>query len=283
MPAFADFIDRLSPDDITVLSTYENKLVYTLQPGRFTCYDTTNKLYLDEVDFVVMRGSYDQLHYVSRFCAYNNVPIMNDYSLYYNGTKVAQTVIFLEEEVPFIPTIFSIDHQLLIDAAEHQFGYPFILKTSKGSHGDSNYLIKNRQKAEQIVAAEPGVPFIAQEYCPNDFDYRFLVAGNQHLVFERRGEGDSHLNNTSKGGGATVASSDLPQEIITGAHRVAKRLGLNIAGIDVVPNRETGQHYFLEVNSQPQIRTGALLGEKDALVASFLANPQGGVGSLNDS
>ena len=276
LPALADYVRELAPEGAEVLATHCDQLVYSLRQGSFECLDTTHNFDVSQADYVIMRGPSVQVYYLSRFCAARHVPLMNDFSLYYNGTKVAQTIQFYEEDVPFLPTLYTAHLKLLTEQAEKTFNYPYILKSATGSHGDSNYLVRSREQAHELIAKEPDVPFIAQEYCPNDRDYRLLVAGDGHMVIERHGNGDSHLNNTSKGAAATLANDVLPEAIFDGAHRIARRLGLTVAGIDVMPNRETGAFYFLEVNSQPQLRTGALLDGKRELIARLLQHPTAG-------
>jgi D-alanine-D-alanine ligase-like ATP-grasp enzyme len=49
---------------------------------------------------------------------------------------------------------------------------------------------------------------------------------------------------------------------------------MTFAGVDVMQNKETGKYYFLEVNMQPQLTTGALLKEKQALLVDFFSGLQ---------
>jgi glutathione synthase/RimK-type ligase-like ATP-grasp enzyme len=187
--------------------------------------------------------------------------------MYYSGSKVSQTLVFLEENVDFIPTYYANDSRVLTAYVANKVGYPYILKANNGTQGNSNYLVQSVEDAERILAGEPDIDFIAQDYCRNDRDYRLLMVGPAKLVFERRGQAGSHLNNTSKGGSAQPVPEDaLQAHIVPQAQAIASRLGLVVAGFDVVPELETGKQYFLEVNSQPQLRTGMLLEQKQALV-----------------
>jgi glutathione synthase/RimK-type ligase-like ATP-grasp enzyme len=139
-----------------------------------------------------------------------------------------------------------------------------------GSHGDSNYLIKDKDHAEKIIKEEPETEFVAQEYCPNDRDYRILIIGNKELIFERRGGVDTHLNNTSKGGLAKIAEDDLPKDIVSKARQLALGYNLTLSGVDTMPKLDSDEYYFLEINFQPQIATGVLLDEKKLLITELL-------------
>lgn len=261
------FLDNLLGKDAEVLSTHLDYIEYLLEPGVFAAHDTMNDIDLTSVDCVFMRGPKlrarsDLAYYLSRYCAWNNIPFMNDYSGHYPGTKVAQSIVFLEEKAPFLATLHIARTELLVQRAQERFGFPYILKSNIGSHGEANYLVRDAEQARRILAQKPNVDFLAQEFCPNDRDYRLLLMGDTKLTFERRGKDGSHLNNTSQGGDAALADDVLPPEIVADSHRIARRLGLTIAGVDVMPNSSTGSYYFLEVNSQPQLYTGAFLAQK---------------------
>lgn len=254
--------------------TYLDDIVYLMDNGIFEAFDSRNQRDVAEYDAVFIRARgmksfIAHAYYLSRYCQYRGIPCPNDYSAYYCGTKIAQTIIFLEEQAPFIKTIYTLNNKELISRAQQELTFPYILKAVNASHGDSNHLIRDHAHAEQVLADDPEADFMAQSYCPNDRDYRLLIMGDTQLIFERRGKADSHLNNTSAGGEATLSHDELPEHIIAKAHDVSRRLGLQLSGPDIMPHLETGDYYFLEINSQPQLRTGALLNEKKALLRSF--------------
>jgi D-alanine-D-alanine ligase-like ATP-grasp enzyme len=45
---------------------------------------------------------------------------------------------------------------------------------------------------------------------------------------------------------------------------------MSLSGVDVMQNNETDEYYFLEVNIQPQLSTGALLDDKQVLLGNFI-------------
>jgi len=259
-----------------VHAVHMDKLVFTVSEQGSSFVDGTTGMGVEEFDAVFIRGPKMRIHsayaqYVSSICSALGKPCVNSYEIYYSGTKFAQVNLFAKLGIPFPKTEYSVNKQLLISRAAETLGYPYILKTNVGSHGDSNYLIKSEQDASEALAAEPNVDFLAQEFCPNDRDYRLLLVGDDQLLFERSGSSDSHINNTSRGGEAThILSDTLPAEIVQKARELAEYLGLHIAGVDIMPHLETGKLYFLEINSQPQLRTGALLDEKQQLIKNFL-------------
>jgi glutathione synthase/RimK-type ligase-like ATP-grasp enzyme len=257
-------------EEVECYQTYLRELCYTISPGYFQVFDTRNRLDLKDVDVVFIRGvekiPVSEIYYLSRYCEWSGTECISDYSLYVPPDKLSQAILFLEQGVSFLKTLYCQNREVLIGEAEKAFKYPYILKASLASSGNSNYLVKSLSEARWALKEEPQTDFLAQEYCPNDHDYRLLIIGDEFLLFERRGSVESHLNNTSKGGKATIIPNALPASIILESRKLAKCIGLKIAGVDIVPNIDTGTLYFLEVNIQPQLRTGAFLEEKKVLL-----------------
>lgn len=270
------FMSDTLGEDVECYQTYLRELCYTISPGHFRVFDTRNQLDLEDIDVVFVRGvervPVSEIYYLSRYCAWSGTKCISDYSLYSPPDKLSQSILFLEQGVSFLKTLYCQNKEVLIEEAEKVFSYPYILKASLTSSGNLNYLIKSRSDADRALDEESQADFLAQEYCPNDHDYRLLIIGDDFLLFERRGSVGTHLNNTSKGGKATIVPNALPASIIRESRKLAECMRLNIAGVDIVPNLDTGDLYFLEVNIQPQLRTGAFLEEKKALIRKLFDN-----------
>lgn len=258
-----------------------DRLIFDFAPdGECRLYEAEAGIDAADYDVLFIRGPKMRIlselaFYVTGYAELTGKSLVNGYGRYYPGTKVAQTIMFRKHDAQFLRTLYTTDKRRLITEAERVFGYPYVLKTNVGSHGDSNYLVKSIEDADRILRDEPEVDFLAQSYCPNDRDYRLLLVGKHELTFERKGNDDSHINNTSKGGQATPVEGLLPSEIYATARAVAEDLQFDIAGVDIMPNRDTGELYFLEINSQPQLRTGALLDEKKKLLEDYFADKSG--------
>jgi glutathione synthase/RimK-type ligase-like ATP-grasp enzyme len=278
--SLGEYMGRLLDDDVIDM-VHLDDIIYEVSNERIEARTVVSQRSLREYDAVYIRGPKmrlrsEQAYYLSRFCKNNGIRCVNDYSLYYPGTKVAQMMIFFEEQAPLLDTLYTLSNHDLIAAAEQKLGYPYILKTTSGSHGDANYLVEDKAAAEQALREEPTVDFLAQQFCKNDRDYRVLVTPDSSLIFARRGSADTHLNNTSKGAQALLATQgEISDTIVAMTRRVAARLNLELAGVDVMPNIDTGEVYFLEINSQPQFVTGAFLDEKAALISSLFGAHEG--------
>ena len=272
--AFASGLTNLMTADANVTVTYIDNIQIVIDNDSFELYDAATGRPFSDFDLITMHGrlrTHREIAYaVSRYCQYRDIPHFNDYSVYYPGSKVGQAVAFLEAGVRIPKTLYALDGDRLLALAEKELEAPFILKHINGTKGKSNYLVQNIKEARERLAAEPDVPFMAQAYCPNDRDYRVLVTPTRELVFERRGGADTHLNNTSQGAAAALAPAAVPPQVIAQARAVAKALGLTLGGVDVMRHLDTGEFYFIEINSQPQLFTGALLDEKNVFAHQLI-------------
>jgi RimK family alpha-L-glutamate ligase len=90
--------------------------------------------------------------------------------------------------------------------------------------------------------------FYIQEYLPHRFeDIRaFVVGDNVVAAMKRRGTGWK----TNFSQGATAEAIDLNDEMKRLAVRAAQLIGLDYAGVDLLP-AENGQTYVIEINSIP--------------------------------
>ncbi|HBB65014.1 hypothetical protein A3K02_00635 [candidate division WS6 bacterium RIFOXYD1_FULL_33_8] len=131
---------------------------------------------------------------------------------------------------------------------------PCIYKTSLGSLGSNVYLIDKTTDIEQTIKENGKYNrYIFQEYIPNNFDYRVVIAnGKSTSVCKRTRQTDKYRNNVALGASEDFINiKNVPKDILNLAIQSAKALRLNWAGVDVVTNKDTGQNYVLEVNRRP--------------------------------
>lgn len=165
--------------------------------------------------------------------------------------------------------------ELSYDYLVQQLGEPFVLKDICGRKGQNNYFIKDHKLFAKVAkqSKKRGELYIAQTYIENDCDYRVLILGGHIALVMRRARRNlkSHLNNTSKGGMATlVAASTLPQNMQSACVIAAKLMERQVAGVDIVQDKTSGVWYCLEVNAGPQLATGGFTIEKQAALAAYL-------------
>jgi glutathione synthase/RimK-type ligase-like ATP-grasp enzyme len=256
-------------NDISALDI--TKFIFDIDDDQFAIF-TNNGESLDQFDAILCRGrlrSHTEILYaISRYAHLNRMPIANDYSNYYNQSKLSQTVMMYEAKLPFIRTIFSVDKTNLKQYVADHVSTAIVAKSNHGAHGDDNYLLKNA--GELGVIDQNDKQYIVQPFVPNDSDYRILVMGDtEPTIIKRSASAETHLNNTSKGASVQLAA-DLPKEIIADAKMFARTAGLAIAGVDAMYDQGAKRYVFLEINSQPQILTGAYTDRKKAQLQLFI-------------
>lgn len=257
-----------------------DNLIVEISSRNFSIIDSKSGMDIKNFDLVMVReytGLYLDLAFVvSKYLQLNKVKYFNTIYLNYRPiSKLAQAAIFYELGLPFPATTFSINHDILLQAVSDQ-GYPLIAKEAQASHGDNNFLVHSYEELRKVVESNNGMKLIIQEYLPNEHDYRVLVMNRKsQLQIQRRGLDDTHLNNTSKGGIALIVDN-LPAEVLKQAEELVNYLDADLAGVDILQSDKDDKYYFLEINFQPQIISGALVDQKlDQLKIMFDSQLEG--------
>jgi len=139
----------------------------------------------------------------------------------------------------------------------NEFSYPVIVKTSAGRQGRGVHLC---QSFDDVVGAieethASGVESVViREFVPNDGDIRVFCVGYRAIGAMKRTptrEGEFRSNISQGGKGEKFDINNYPdiQELAENAARVTRT---EIAGVDVIINKETQKPYILEVNPSPQ-------------------------------
>ncbi len=224
----------------------------------------------------------DQAMAVNIFLRQHGVPCLDDETDRRGSmSKLTQYWRMWQHTLPFPKTVFVSSAHLqewLRSHLQETFSLPCILKSANGTRGSDNYLVHSVDEALEIAVANPDVPFLVQEFIPNDGDYRVLVCGNEAaLTIHRVSSGQTHTNNTSQGGTATLLDdTKLPAEIQALCVRAAHVFGRNIAGVDVVCDKHTGDYYLFEVNRAPQVEHSSYTAEKAEALHSYFMRLQKG-------
>lgn len=138
-----------------------------------------------------------------------------------------------------------------------KFNYPVIVKTSAGRQGRGVYLCHNFDEVENAIEQihQTGVKAVViREFIPNDGDLRIFTVGFKAIGAMKRiptREGEFR-SNISQGGRGEKFEIDNYPEIKQIAENAAKVSRTEIAGVDIIINKETGKPYILEVNPSPQ-------------------------------
>jgi ribosomal protein S6--L-glutamate ligase len=149
-------------------------------------------------------------------------------------------------------TAFAHDPKQTADVLRMAGGAPVVIKLLEGTQGIGVVLGETEQSAKSVIEAFRGanVNILVQEFIKeaNSQDIRALVIGGKVVAaMQRTGTPEDFRSNLHRGGKAEPIKI-TPEERST-AVRAARKLGLNVAGVDML--RSNHGPVILEVNSSP--------------------------------
>jgi len=168
--------------------------------------------------------------------------------------KLATLQILAANNVP-IPKTMLAKFPLNVDFVEREFVYPLIMKTVSGSYGKGVFLCENRAQLEDIadlieISKDPKINVIIQEFVTSSKgkDIRVFVVGGRAIgAMLRTARKGKFKANFSAGG--TVALFNLNPPVEWLAVELAKLVGLDVAGVDILFDGDS--YKVCEVNSSP--------------------------------
>lgn len=187
------------------------------------------------------------------FCANHNG--------YLNWTrmgKIGQHALFLEKEIPIVPTKMIYTRSQISDLRseiERDWGFPAIAKHEKGYQGKSVKKFDSGKRLEKwankIQEKNLGM-FLWQKCLPTRWDLRVIVLDGKAIgAMKRSAVGDEFRSNFSLGG--AVEAWNLSETDRQLAEKVANVCGLDYCGVDIMKD-ENDVSYILEVNRQCQFQ-----------------------------
>jgi glutathione synthase/RimK-type ligase-like ATP-grasp enzyme len=274
-------LEKVRSDATYTGADYED-LVFSFDGQNVKVVDSVSSVDIADHDAIFLIGWFkskpldDVARAVAHYAEAKGVPFTNSEA--YHGrsfTKLSQCVIAALNGVTVTPFLFALDQKVLLEAVKSRnLEFPYIAKAVSASRGQDNHLIKSHEQLETVVHEPSEIPkyFIVQDFIPNDGDYRILVMGDKvRLVMHRQAQTDSHINNTSQGGKATLTEiSTLPEKVLNDSILLAKQFRREVTGVDMIQNREDGKFYFLEINNMPQLSTGSYVPEKLQFLSDYL-------------
>jgi len=206
--------------------------------------------------------------------------------------KIAQHAVFLENQIPVVPTkIFYTKEQVL----SANWEYPVVAKHERGYQGKSVRKFENFLELEKFVKKMDEINvgmFLWQKYLPTKWDIRVIVLDGRAIgAMKRTAAGNEFRSNYSLGGLVEPWSLSEADKIL--AEKVARVCGLDYCGVDIMKgpnnpskspfdkgdfNESDYDSYILEVNRQCQFKgfeeaTGINVAK--AVVEMFLKRSQG--------
>lgn len=259
-----------------------NRMRFQVVDGKPSIYDETNKCDLASYDFVLFRTwerEVEKGRTAAMYLQSKKVPFVDsETNLAPVLTKLSQAFLFAINGIPTPDTLMASEADLYkyLGSKQTEFSWPLVAKANDASKGRHNYLVHSLAELKKTIAEqgpEDTREYLVQNFVPNDCDYRFLVFGYKvELVIKRQRPDDStHLNNTSRGGKSElVPVESFEKAAIDMATKAARLTQREIAGVDVMINKETKEACIIEVNRGPQLVSGSNTEPKTKALAQYL-------------
>lgn len=156
-----------------------------------------------------------------------------------------------------IPKTMLVNFPVDVDLVEKVFGFPVVVKTISGTHGNGVYLSENKSKFLDLMGLVDGtlkgVNIILQEYIESSRgrDLRvFTVGGKVVACMERKARRNEFKANFSQG--AEVLSHPITSEIEWLGIETSRLLDVEVGGIDLL--FKDNKFLVCEANTSPGFR-----------------------------
>ena len=182
------------------------------------------------------------------------IPVINDSdSISKVSDKLLTSQLLVKENLP-IPKTILVNGDVDVELVEKEIGFPCVVKATSGSKGKTVHLCETKKDFTSLMALLSSIALkktlIIQEFVDAAIgtDLRVWVIGGKTVVAMKRtaGNGDFRAN-ISQGG--TAEPFEITEEIDYLARETARVLGLQIAGVDLLFDKEG--YKICEANSSP--------------------------------
>lgn len=182
----------------------------------------------------------------------NNKVVDSSYSYFLTSATDYWKQSDLHLPFPKSAVIFS---KASVKEIANDFVFPVIVKHSGSRKGKGVFKVNSIEELENFVEEhkEMTPSFIIRDLIPNDGDIRVFCVGYKAIGAMKRTphEGDFR-SNISQGGHGEPFDLDAYPDVREIAQKAAEATRTEIAGVDIMLNKETGEPYILEINNGPQ-------------------------------
>ncbi|MBG52739.1 MAG: 30S ribosomal protein S6--L-glutamate ligase [Rhodobiaceae bacterium] len=166
--------------------------------------------------------------------------------------KLRSLQLLAREGIGLPVTTFAHDPKQTDEVLAVTGGAPLVIKLLEGTQGIGVVLADSDRSAKSVIEAfrGAGVNILVQEFIKEagGTDIRALVVGDKVVAAMQRKGAEGEFRSNLHRGGSAQAIKISPEERST-AIRAAKKLGLNVCGVDML--RSNHGPVVMEVNSSP--------------------------------
>ncbi len=279
------FFDEVKSNHISPIKYHcvpYGALLFVIDGKNSKIHDTLNDNDIADYSFTFFKNHHERefAWSAAEYLQYRGRPFADtEFSRYMSGSKLSEYTRLACYGLNVPLTLCARTQILKYKFADisKRLGMPFILKEFKSDKGKFNYFIESQHDFDKILKEAPKDHiYIAQKYIPNDGFYRMYIMGKEMSLAIWRSSVPhedplkTHLNKPRGSANAKNIELDkVPGEAQDLALRAADCMNRQIAGVDLVQDNVTGIWYVLEVNNDPQIRSGSFVAEKAAMVARY--------------
>lgn len=153
------------------------------------------------------------------------------------------------------PLSFTLYDPNNLDEIASEVGFPMIVKISETHQGKGIFLANSREEVLKIFEENPEKAVVLRKFIPNDGDIRIFVVGGKAIgAMSRIPKEGEFRSNISQGGRGEPFNLEANPDIKNLAEEAAKVSEIEIAGVDILIDKDSKKAYVLEVNVGPQFR-----------------------------
>lgn len=140
-------------------------------------------------------------------------------------------------------------------AVADQFAFPLIIKTSAGRQGRGVFKVNSPEELKAVIkeSQDESPAFVVRQFIDNDGDLRIFTVGYKAIgAMKRTPKLGDFRSNISQGGAGSNFDLTTHPEIVSMAEKISALTRTEIAGVDIMLEKNTNRPFILEINPGPQ-------------------------------
>lgn len=233
-------IENLKADDV-VLASFSDIYFVSDNNGLFL-KDVGDLKEFKVIYFRMIGKSLEVATLVARYAKENNIKIVDE--VYENSELMPMTIAKSIETTMLYKNGIKIPKTSFADL--ERIDYPFVVKSTTGQKAKEVWLVNNHEDLLKLKENkfEKGKFYFSQKLVPNARRIRVLVVGDKVLgaIVRQTKWNKDHTK---------ITLNPVPEKVSSLALKASKVVGLNICGVDILENSETGEMFLIETNAAP--------------------------------